>query len=289
MLKEISDEIRAAFQSNQNGVTQLLVINIVVFVIIGTINVFGWAFSSMGASQFVMDYFSLSSNLLDFVFHPWTLVTYSIVHLDLFHIVFNLLGLYWFGQILQDFLGPRKILNFYLFGALSGGLLFLIIFNLLGIRGMAPPTNHLIGASGAVYGIICGAAFLVPNYTIRLLLFGLVRLKYVALAFVLISFLQIPMGNPGGNIAHLGGALGGILYLKYLQGIFRFRWGSPKIKSTQLKGRVVKMDVGQRIETSPQEELDRLLDKISEKGMPSLSKEERNRLEYLSKITSSNE
>ncbi len=288
MLREISNDIKAAFQNSRNGVTQLLVVHIAVFAIIGTGNVIGWAVSGPGANPFVMAWFSLSSGLSDFAFRPWTLFTYSIIHLDLFHILFNMLGLFWFGQILQDFLGPRKIIYFYVLGALSGGLLFLIIFNLMGISS-GHSQHNLIGASGAVYGIICGAAFLVPNYTINLLLFGPVKLKYVALGFVLISFLQIPMGNPGGNIAHLGGAFGGIMYLKYLQGMFRIRTGASRFRSAGVRGRVVQMDAKRNMEMPPQQELDLLLDKISEKGMPSLSKEERNRLEYLSKINHSNE
>ncbi len=279
MLKEISNEIRSAFQSNRNGVIQLIVINLVFFLLAGTAKVFGWASGTAGFDAFFLDYLGLSSNLLDLVYHPWTLLSYSLIHLELGHFVFNMLGLYWFGQILQDFLGPRKILYFYLFGALAGGLLFLLIFNLIGVNSMAPPVSTLLGASGAVYGIICGAAFLVPNYTMNLLFFGPVRLKYIAMATVLISFVQIPNGNPGGNIAHLGGALGGILYLKFLQGSFRFQ-RIPKIKS-QLKGKIVKMETT-RILISEQDELDLLLDKISEKGINSLSKEERNRLEHLS-------
>jgi len=279
MLKEISNEIRSAFQSNRNGVIQLIVINIVFFLIAGTAKVVGWASGTPGFDAFFLDYLGLSSNLLDLLYHPWTLISYSLIHLELGHFIFNMLGLYWFGQILQDFLGPRKILYFYLFGALAGGLLFLLIFNLIGSSSMAPPISTLLGASGAVYGIICGAAFLVPNYSMNLLFFGPVRLKYIAMATVLISFVQIPNGNPGGNIAHLGGALGGILYLKYLQGSFRFQ-SIPKVK-TQLKGKIVKMETSRTL-ISEQDELDFLLDKISENGINALSKEERNRLEHLS-------
>ena len=106
------------------------------------------------------------------------------------------------------------------------------------------------------------------------------------MATVLISFIQIPNGNPGGNIAHLGGALGGILYLKYLQGSFRF-W-KVKLPKNQLKGKIVKMESA-RMEVSRQDELDFLLDKISEKGISALSKEERARLEILSKPGSTDE
>ncbi len=286
MLKEISNEIRSAFQRNRNGVVQLLVVNIAFFLVAGTAKVIGWASGIQGLDAFFIDYLELSSNLLKVVLHPWTLISYSIVHLDLGHFVFNMLGLYWFGNILQDFLGPKKILYFYLFGGLSGGLLFLLIFNLIAANSIAPPASALLGASGAVYGIICGAAFLVPNYTMNLLFFGPVRLKYIAMATVLISFIQIPNGNPGGNIAHLGGALGGILYLKYLQGSFRF-W-KVKLPKSQLKGKIVKMESA-RMEVSRQDELDFLLDKISEKGISALSKEERTRLEILSKPGSTDE
>lgn len=286
MLKEISNEIRSAFQSNRNGVVQLLVVNIAFFLVAGTAKVIGWASGIQGLDAFFIDYLELSSNLLKVVLHPWTLISYSIVHLDLGHFVFNMLGLYWFGNILQDFLGPKKILYFYLFGGLSGGLLFLLIFNLIAANSIAPPASALLGASGAVYGIICGAAFLVPNYTMNLLFFGPVRLKYIAMATVLISFIQIPNGNPGGNIAHLGGALGGILYLKYLQGSFRF-W-KVKLPKNQLKGKIVKMESA-RMEVSRQDELDFLLDKISDKGISALSKEERTRLEILSKPGSTDE
>ena len=287
MLKEISNDIRSAFQSNRNGVVQLLVVNIVVFLIAGTAKVFSKLVGTPTFEPFIHDYLSLSSNLLSLVYHPWTLATYAVIHLDLGHFFFNMLGLYWFGQILQDFLGPKRIVQFYIAGALSGGLLFLLIFNLLPGTSMAPPSSWLLGASGAVYGIICGAAFLVPNYTMNLLLFGPVRLKYIATAVVLISFLQIGEGNPGGNIAHLGGALGGILFLKYLQGSFAL----PTIRKPKpvLKGKVVKLETGKKLYPSDQDELDVLLDKISDKGINSLSKEERTRLEYLSKPTNTNE
>ncbi|HRH34080.1 MAG TPA: rhomboid family intramembrane serine protease [Catalimonadaceae bacterium] len=287
MLKEISNDIRAAFQSNQNAVVQLLLANLALFLVVGTSRVVSWAFKTPALDSIIFDYLSLSSNPLDLLFHIWTPLTYAFIHLDLSHFIFNMLGLYWFGQILQDFLGPKRIWQFYLAGALSGGLLFLIIFSLIGAQSIAPPTSHLLGASGAVYGIICGAAFLVPNYTMNLLFFGPVRLKYIAAATVLISFLQIPNGNPGGNIAHLGGALGGILYLKYLQGSLWKPKSMPK--RPVLKGKVVKLDSPKSTFLSDQEELDRLLDKISEKGINSLSKEERNRLEYLSKPSNTNE
>ena len=281
MLQEIQNDIRDAFRGRQNGVIQMLIINCGVFLVIKLFDLGAWASGNGGFSNFFLHYLGLSPMPAQFFLKFWTLLTYSVVHTELFHLLFNMISLYIFGQILQDFLGPKTIISFYIAGALSGGILFLILANLLKLSGAWMPDNgHLHGASGAVYGIICAAAFLVPNYTINLLFFGPVRLKYVALIFVLISLIQIPAGNPGGNIAHLGGSLGGVLYLRYLQGAFRFR--NPTLIAGKKEGKVVSMR-GSRKFSSEEAELDYLLDKISEKGMHSLSRDEKDRLEHLSK------
>ena len=283
MLKEISNEIRSAFRSNRNGVIQLLVVNIGVFLLIGTAKVVNLFVPLLQVNGFVLDFLGLSPNLLSLLFHPWTLLTYAVVHLNIWHILFNMWGLYLFGQILQDFLGPRKILYFYLWGALAGGALFVALMNLIPQGSMAAPFSNLHGASGAIYAIICGAAFLVPNYSLNLLLFGPVKLKYIAIGFVVLSFIQIPDGNAGGNIAHIGGALGGIAYLRYLQGAFRWKktYHRPG-PGPRPSARVVRMENNRKI-VSKEEELNNLLDKISEKGIESLSREERIRLEQLSR------
>ena len=281
MLEEIRNDLRDAFRGRQNGVMQMIIINCSVFLVVMLFNLGGWATRSGSFSPFFEHYLGLSPIPQEFFLKFWTLLTYSVLHTDLFHILFNMISLHIFGQILQDFLGPKTIPRFYIAGALSGAILFILLANLLQQTGaMVAGSGHLIGASGAVFGIICGAAFLVPNYSINLLFFGPVRLKYVALIFVLISLIQIPNGNPGGNIAHLGGALGGVLYLRYLQGAFRFR--APSLLRKKKPGKVVSIGSRKRF-ANEEEELDFLLDKISDKGIHSLSRDEKNRLEELSK------
>ena len=281
MLEEIRNDLRDAFRGRQNGVMQMIIINCSVFLVVMLFNLGGWATRSGSFSPFFEHYLGLSPIPQEFFLKFWTLLTYSVLHTDLFHILFNMISLHIFGQILQDFLGPKTVPRFYIAGALSGAILFILLANLLQQTGaMVAGSGHLIGASGAVFGIICGAAFLVPNYSINLLFFGPVRLKYVALIFVLISLIQIPNGNPGGNIAHLGGALGGVLYLRYLQGAFRFR--APSLLRKKKPGKVVSIGSRKRF-ANEEEELDFLLDKISDKGIHSLSRDEKNRLEELSK------
>lgn len=281
MLGELRNEIQDAFRGRRNGVMQMLVINCGIFVVIRLLDLISWGFAKGALSGVFLHYLGLSAIPQEYFLKFWTLLTYSVIHTELFHLIFNMISLYIFGQILQDFLGPRSVPRFYIAGALSGGVFYLILAALLQFTGAwIPGTGHLHGASGAVYGIICAAAFLVPNYSINLLFVGPVRLKYVALIFVLISLIQVPGNNTGGNLAHLGGALGGILYLRYLQGAFRFRL--PALRpGTKAGGKVVPL--ASRKFSSEEAELDYLLDKISEKGMRSLSREEKNRLEELSK------
>lgn len=281
MLGEIRNDIQDAFRGNRNGVVQMLVLNCAVFLLIKLVNLFAWFSSGTSLDEFFLHYLGLSPLPAIFIFKPWSLITYAFVHTSLMHLVFNMISLYIFGQILQDFLGPKRIPWFFLAGGLAGGLLFLLVAVLSQSLGAwFPVSGHLHGASGAVYGIICAAAFLVPNYSISILFFGPVRLKYIALVFVLISLVEIPGGNPGGNIAHIGGALGGILYLRYLQGAFRFK--NPFSFGSKTGGKVVSLNTGRKF-SSEEAELDFLLDKISEKGINSLNKEEKNRLEQLSK------
>jgi len=281
MLGEIRSDIQDAFRGNRNGVVQMLVLNCAVFLLIKLVNLFAWFSSGTSLDEFFLHYLGLSPLPAIFIFKPWTLISYAFVHTGLMHLVFNMISLYIFGQILQDFLGPKRIPWFFLAGGLAGGLLFLLVAVLSQSFGaMFPVSGHLHGASGAVYGIICAAAFLVPNYTISIIFFGPVKLKYIALVFVLVSLVEIPGSNPGGNIAHIGGALGGIMYLRYLQGAFRFK--NPFAFGSKTGGKVVSLNTGRKF-ASEEAELDFLLDKISDKGIKSLNKEEKNRLEQLSK------
>jgi len=139
----------------------------------------------------------------------------------------------------------------------------------------------ILGASASVSAIVIAVATLLPDYSIMLLLFGAVRLKYLALAFVIIDFLSIAASNPGGGIAHLGGALLGFLYIKQLQNgndwskIFQ-KQKKLKIVSNQKTGSIVNRLPDQDI-------IDGILDKISKSGYESLSKKEKEQLFNASK------
>ena len=155
----------------------------------------------------------------------------------------------------------------------------------------------MLGASAAVYAIVAGTAVLMPNYTFYLLFLGPVKIKYIAGFYIVISFLGSVGGNAGGNIAHLGGALMGFIYIKQLQ--VGVNWGGwitmtldwlkdlfrakPKVKVTYRKADGEPRKKSSGAMKASQEEIDSILDKISERGYESLTSDEKEKLFNASK------
>jgi membrane associated rhomboid family serine protease len=246
--------------------------------------------------EFIYKQFTIPSGLSEFITRPWTLITYMFAHSmwDIFHILFNMLVLYWFGRVFVEYLGSDKLIALYILGGLTGGIAYLLIYNLnpefFGNAGM-------VGASGAIYAIVVGTAVLLPNYTFFLLFFGPVKIKYIAMFYVILSLLYVRQGvNLGGNIAHLGGALMGFIYIKQLQA--GVNWGGwitvtldwfkdlfkekPKVKVTY-RSEAPQKSASKKASKTSQEEIDAILDKISDHGYESLTKDEKEKLFNASK------
>lgn len=232
----------------------------------------------------------------DLLYRPWTVVTYMFVHVDFFHIFFNLLMLWFSGRLFMDLLGGRRLVGNYLLGGVSGWLLYAVAYNYIpGLRVLSDGRD-ILGASAAVMGVFIGIASFRPNMVVNLLIFGGVRLKWIALIYVVLDLVSIRQGmNSGGHLAHIGGALYGYLATTQLErgrdwsgglvsGIERIGGIFTRMKSSEL--RVEKMDrrkvrvvedaqfnAGKRMK---EERVNAILDKISRSGYDSLSKEEKN-------------
>jgi membrane associated rhomboid family serine protease len=294
----IWDEIKESFKRG-SSLTQLIYINLGVFVILRLAYTFFALFSGNGLGSpenkieynyYVMQWLMLPSGPSQLLFRPWTLLTYMFLHFDFLHVLFNILWLYWFGKIFLQYLDNKRLLNLYLLGGVSGGVLFILAYNLipaLAVNGNVP----LLGASAAVMAIAIAIAFYVPEYTIHLLFIGPVKLKYLALFFVITDLIFIPMGdNAGGHIAHLGGALYGIFFInRFKKGKDTGRWFGmimdrvfsifkprPKIKVSYRKP--VDDKEYNKLKKTQQDEIDKILDKISKGGYESLSREEKEKL-----------
>jgi membrane associated rhomboid family serine protease len=295
------DEFKSAFQRPNNAHIQLIIINVTIFLVIGFFSVIGEISGAKAFSDFLYNQFTIPPTIAEYLTRPWTLITYMFAHSrwDIFHILFNMLVFYWFGRLFVEYLGSDKLTALYILGGLAGGLVYLLMFNTVPYYIERSGFPGMVGASAAVYAIVVATATLIPNYTFYLLFFGPVRIKYIAGFYVVISFLGTTQENAGGNLAHLGGALIGFIYLKQLQA--GVNWGGwitvtldwfkdlfsskPKVKVTyrgeaeKPKKAATKVTVSK----STQDEIDAILDKISERGYESLTKEEKEKLFNASK------
>ena len=217
MVMNLIDELKYTFNKNNNAIRKIILVNVGVFVLTAIVNMFMFfAGIGGGALQPALRHFMLPAHLGTLLMQPWSLFSYMFLHDGFFHLLFNMLWLFWLGNLLHEYIGNRKVYEAYFGGGVLGALLFLICLNVFPVFSSSIQTSYALGASAGVLGVVVAAATLLPEYPIQLFLFGMVRLKYIALVTVLLDIVSIPAGNPGGHIAHLGGALFGFLYIKYL-------------------------------------------------------------------------
>lgn len=293
------EEFKNAFQKPNNAHVQLIVINVAVFLAMALIYVFSKILGVETAFKIIHDQFSIPPQFWIFITRPWTILTYAFAHSlsDIFHILFNMLALYWFGKLFIEYLGSDKLIGIYVLGALAAGFIYLVVFNTIPFFKEQANFDGMVGASGAIYAIMVATATLLPNYTFMLLFFGPVKIKYIVGFYIVLSFLGSVGSNSGGNIAHLGGALMGFIYTKQLQA--GVNWGGwitaiidwtknifqpkPKVKVTYRKEETQAKKSSSSSTKGSQDEIDSILDKISDKGYESLSKDEKEKLFNASK------
>jgi membrane associated rhomboid family serine protease len=292
----IVEDIKHAFRQPNNTLKQLILINVIVFVALIVVRTLLYLTSASEIYSTLMRFVALNSDPVIFITRPWTLLTYFFTHEGFLHIIFNMLNLYWFGQLVKEYLGEKKLLSLYVLGGIAGGILYILSYNFIPYFADRATYSIMIGASASVLAIVVAAATLLPNYTFNLILIGPIRIKYIAAFLVLLSISGAVGDNAGGNIAHLGGALIGWLFIKQLQrgsdmgrpvhAIIDFFAGlfkrSPKLKVTHRSSMPFASKNTKPSFTASnkpsQNEIDRILDKISSSGYESLSKEEKQKL-----------
>ena len=259
-------------------------INVLIFLVLNLIAVPEYLFTkSTAVSSWLQVQLSMPAHLPALMYKPWTILTYMFTHKGLFHILFNMLWLYWMGRIFEEFLNNRQFVFTYFAGGISGAILFIVFYNIFPAFSDNLYSALLIGASASVMAVVVATATLLPEYTIQLLFFGAVRLKYLAIVYVILDIIAMAGANAGGSIAHLGGAVMGYTFIKRLQAgsdwskLFSKR---PKLKPIPNRsGR--SRDVSSRL--PDQDAIDLILDKISKSGYESLTKEEKQQLFNASK------
>ncbi|MCQ2376132.1 MAG: rhomboid family intramembrane serine protease [Salinivirgaceae bacterium] len=265
---------------------RLIYINVAVWLAVILVDIV-MALMQFNSGNIIINWFSCYSGLRSLALRPWGLLTYMFLHHDFLHLLFNMLWLYWFGQIFTEYFKGRQLLNVYLVGGLAGAVLFVLCYNVFPAFSNVSEWASAIGASAAVYAVVVAAAVYVPNYTMNLLLLGPVKIKWIAV-FAIVSDLAFMLeGNTGGHIAHLGGALFGWCYIVYMQrGIDITRWFSRLVESFEMLFKPkpkMKVEYG-RPETdrqynnrkhAEQQQIDAILEKIAKSGYDALTAEEK--------------
>ena len=289
------DDIKRSY-SQGSMLLKLIFINIGVFVVL---HVVALGFLLMNASNGIVGWVEVPSDLGLLLRRPWTLLTYMFAHYGFLHILFNMLWLYWLGRIFMEYFSPKQLTGVYLLGGLGGAILYLLAYNCLPYLMAQPGTSYLIGASASVVAIVVATAVYAPEYRIGLLFLGEVPLKWVALVTVAIAILGLDAGNVGGNLAHIGGGIVGAWFALRIKqgrditrplnaaidtvvGLFNgLSWKLPKReKKSSAKGNQSQAEPrGARpAETVSEEELDTILGKIKVAGYDALTDEEKDKL-----------
>src|SRR5690606_12869080 len=211
------DNLRNAFKHSDNSLYKLIAINILVFFVVLVFRVFMTIGGLGNLYTTALSYLMMPASLPRLATQPWSIFTYMFLHEGIFHILFNMLFLYWFGQLIHQFLGSRKLANLYILGGLAGALFYVLIYNISPYFNTSLNSSLMLGASAGVFAIVVGAATLSPNTTFHLILLGPVKIKYIAIFYVILSFANSAGANAGGELAHLGGALLGYLYIVQLR------------------------------------------------------------------------
>lgn len=281
-----------------NALQKLIAINVVIYLVVNIGNVVFrlFNFPEDFITGTVADWVAVPSSLSTLITRPWTIITYAFYHERFFHILFNMLWLYFMGQLFVEYLGEKKLAAVYFLGGIAGAFLFILFYNIFPLFNAEVNISVALGASASVLAITIAIATLLPDYTISLFVPGFtVKLKYIAIVLFLIDLLSIAGSNAGGSIAHIGGALFGFIFIKRLQkgndisaGTQRLISRISSVFTKQPPIRVVYRknnsdEAYNQTKQASQETIDRILDKISKSGYQSLSNDERDILFKASK------
>lgn len=269
--------------TKRDGLNRLLAINIALFVLVQLVLI---AQRLIDSSAVPTDlYLAAGAGLDDFLSRPWSLLTHMFVHVDVGHFIFNVFCLYTAGKLFRHFLGDGKLVSNYLLGGVFGYLVYLsmaLLFSKL------TDATYILGASASIMSIIFTIGILQPNYQIKL--FGVFDMKLIWLCgiIILVDLMSLRKGfDSGGHMAHLGGALFGVIYAyQYKRGVVMGSWlenifnrlgsmfsGNKKITTEHRRPKTDEEFNSEK--KKRQQRVDQILDKISKSGYDSLSKEEK--------------
>lgn len=285
MFKSVWDDIVDQF-SKGSVILRIIIVCIAVFIGMETLHIILWSTGRQDLYTAIYRWFALPYDLSVFITRPWTIVTYMFLHAGIGHILYNMLWLYWFGEIYQLYMRDRRALAIFFGGGVIGAALSVTAYHILPPLRPYIASSSLVGASAGIEAIMFAATALNPDHRIRIFMVVELPIKFVAIAVFLLNYVAITYGNAGGEIAHIGGALFGFTYIRSLQAGVDwfaildkipnlFSRSARNMKATHVSRGAAAAGNRSERPTSEQKKLDEILDKISKSGYNSLSKEEK--------------
>ncbi|WP_395048229.1 rhomboid family intramembrane serine protease [Flavobacterium sp.] len=238
------------------------------------------------------NYVALSNHFSDLVLQPWTIISYSFFHSGFLHLLFNMIMLHFSGRLFVTFFTQKQLFGLYVLGGIFAGIVYLVCYTFL--PSLSNQNTLLVGASASIMAILFATMTYQPFMEIRLVLLGSVKLWYIAILYLVVDLIQLPLENTGGHLSHLGGALFGFVYIKLLQNgtdltrgfntiidwfanlfspkkatPFKKVYRNPKsANATKTASKIITKD-------KTQQQIDEILDKISKSGYDSLTADEK--------------
>jgi membrane associated rhomboid family serine protease len=297
--QSVSERI-GSFIKDRSALSRLIVLNVAIWLAINLIRVIAFLFQTPGNQLEdiwlinIQKWLAVPAGFALWISKPWTPFTYMFLHIDFWHLFFNMIWLYWFGKIFLEFLSDRRMIAVYIIGGLSGALSFMLAFNFFPAFTASLGYALALGASASVLAIVVATSMMVPEYVVNLLFIGKVKIKYIALITIALDVFMLRSSNAGGHFAHLGGAVAGLLYIlamrsKVISGLFRFSdnkvfgmFRKSKIKTVYTSSKPLSDEDYNASKARNQKRIDGILDKIAKSGYKSLTEEEK---EFLFKFS----
>jgi len=279
----LKDQIFYRFQQLSSA-EKLILVNVACFVLPLFLKTVFFLFNI--PSELLIGWFELSASWDQLLFKPWTLVSYSFLHSGFFHLFWNMYLLFFASRLFLNLFPSKMFFNVYFLGVIFGGFTFMLSYSLFPAFQNSSPI--MIGASAGVMAVFIFMSTYSPNLEVRLILFN-VKLQYLGIAFVLLDVLQIPYGNAGGHLAHLGGAVLGFIYAQRIQNgvdigepfgklmdkIVNIFQAKPKVRTVFKNKKSNKPPYKTTTDVDSQKRIDDILDKISVSGYESLTQDEK--------------
>ncbi|MEA1873654.1 MAG: rhomboid family intramembrane serine protease [Bacteroidota bacterium] len=284
------EQIKAQFKQG-SVLTRLIYINLGVFVIL-----VAWLIlSGLGSLEktWLQDFLAFPANFDRAILKPWSFVTYMFTQINFFHLIFNLIALFWFGRMFMNWLDENRLLAVYVLGGLSGAAMYLISYQIFPGLAIDNKTAQVVGASASIYAIMLALLAIAPRFKIMIPLIASFELRQLVLVFLMIDVFSIAFSqNIGGHLAHFGGAIFGYVFgILHKQGFDITTWFTViirgvmrtfksnqqnKVHFTQINQTRHESDMDYNArKTAEQEDINRILDKIGNSGYDSLTKREK--------------